>query len=112
MLTTQEIEQYQKQLEARRAKLMGQIEGDSEPHNPGNDITSDNEEEASEAEAFADQLAIAQALRDEVQEIDLALERIREKKYGICTKCGKEISKEVLQTAPESTLCESCKLGE
>ncbi len=110
MLTTNEIDEYKKQLEERRKALMTEIEGDSEPHNPGNDVTSAvGEEEADEAEDLANQLAIAQSLREEVQEIDLALERMQEGTYGICKNCGKEISKEVLNVAPESSLCEACK---
>lgn len=102
-------EKYQKELEKRRAELMRQIEKDSEPHNPGNDVSRPGEEEADEAEDLQNQLALAQTLRDEVQEIDNALERIRSGGYGTCAKCGAAIGAEVLDAAPESILCESCK---
>lgn len=109
MLTPAEIEKYKKELLAERARLMRQIEIDSAPANQGNDVTVAGEEEADEAEDFSNQLAIAQTLRNDAQEVDDALERIREGKYGICKNCGKNIAKEVLDAAPESLLCEDCK---
>ncbi len=109
MLTQTELQKYKKELEAERTRLMKQVEADSEPHNAGNEVTKVGEEEADEAEDFSDQLAVAQTLRDEVQEIDDALERMHAGKYGICEKCGTEIPRAVLDAAPESAYCENCK---
>ena len=110
MLNAQELEVYKRRLEAERERLMREIEGDSQPHNQGNDVTRSGEEEADEAEEFSNQLAVAQTLRDEVNEIDQALERIRKGNYGMCAKCDMEIPKPILNIAPESILCEKCKL--
>jgi DnaK suppressor protein len=110
MLNQQEIDGYKKILDTKREQLMAEIQQESTPNNPGNDTTDSGDEESTEAENFADQLAIAQTQREEVQEIDTALEHIRNGTYGICEKCGREISKEVLNVAPESALCETCKL--
>jgi DnaK suppressor protein len=111
MLNQNETEEYKKILEAKREDLMAKIQGESMPDNQPNDTTDNGDEEATEAEAFADQLALAQTHRDAVQEIDSTLERIRNGSYGTCDKCGEEISKEVLDIAPESSLCENCKLS-
>jgi RNA polymerase-binding transcription factor DksA len=110
MINHSEIETYKKQLEARRDELMREIIEESKPVNFGEDTIQSGEEKADEAESFADQLAVAQTLRQEVQDIDDALARIRHKKYGTCEKCGGDISREVLSAAPESSLCEQCKL--
>ncbi len=110
MLTDQEIAMYTRRLEAERERLLKEIGVDSEPHNQGNDVTKAGDEEADEAEDFSNKLAIAQTLRDEVQEIDAALEKIRKGTYGNCEKCGLEIPKPLLSIAPESILCEKCKL--
>jgi DnaK suppressor protein len=38
-------------------------------------------------------------------EIDAALKRIDDGTYGICTKCGREISLERLEARPWAALC-------
>lgn len=67
------------------------------------------DEEADEDEAFAGQVALGQSHREMINDIDAALNRIKEGKYGICEQCGKEISEEVLALIPESRFCEECK---
>jgi len=37
------------------------------------------------------------------------LERIKEGTYGICVRCGKEISEERLEAIPTASLCLSCQ---
>ncbi|PIY58866.1 hypothetical protein COY97_01965 [Candidatus Wolfebacteria bacterium CG_4_10_14_0_8_um_filter_39_64] len=34
---------------------------------------------------------------------------MEKKKYGVCEKCGKKISLDILKLAPESRLCKECK---
>jgi RNA polymerase-binding protein DksA len=111
MLNQHEIEEYKKILEAKREDLMAKIQTESMPNNPPHDNTDGGDEESTESEIFVDQLAIAQTHRDSVQEIDSSLERIRNGSYGTCIKCGEDISKEILDIAPESSLCENCKLS-
>jgi RNA polymerase-binding transcription factor DksA len=57
------------------------------------------------------QLAIAQDLKLRLDDIEAALEKIREGKYGICEKGGEEIEEEVLDIDPESRLCKNHKLS-
>jgi RNA polymerase-binding transcription factor len=44
-----------------------------------------------------------------VREIDLALVRIDEGTYGICSRCGQPIPEERLDAVPYAVLCLSCK---
>jgi RNA polymerase-binding transcription factor DksA len=44
----------------------------------------------------------------EVEAIHAALVRIKEGTYGICKRCGKEISAERLDIVPHTTLCREC----
>ena len=74
----------------------------------GDDIDS-LEEESDESEEFGNRMALAGEHREQLANIDSALKKIEEKKYGICEKCGKEISEDVLEAAPESGLCKNCK---
>ena len=107
MLTKENIEDYKKKLEAERVKLLSEIKEEETPTNFGDDI--DPDEEADEAEEFADKKAIAQGLRDRANEVEEALSRIENGSYGACSACGKEIEREVLDAAPESLLCRICK---
>ncbi|MBN3038644.1 MAG: TraR/DksA C4-type zinc finger protein [Candidatus Omnitrophica bacterium] len=44
--------------------------------------------------------------------IDEALNRIKDKSYGRCVSCGKEISRKRLQAVPHTTLCIKCQREE
>ena len=74
----------------------------------GSDVDS-GDEETDEAEEFGAQLSIAQTYKERLADVDVALRKIEKKKYGICEKCGKKISVDVLNVVPESRLCKECK---
>ncbi|KKW45542.1 MAG: hypothetical protein A3A43_02050 [Candidatus Liptonbacteria bacterium RIFCSPLOWO2_01_FULL_56_20] len=99
---------YRKKLEQEKKRLIKAIKTAEKPENFGND-TDAFDEEADEAEAFASGMAISQTLRDRVNEIDLALARIRSGAYGVCTNCKQTISEKLLEIVPESSWCEQCK---
>ena len=44
-----------------------------------------------------------------LQQIDVALARIEEGSYGICTNCGRPIPEERLEARPWATLCIDCQ---
>jgi RNA polymerase-binding transcription factor DksA len=108
MLTQEKITQYKEQLERIEAELLREIKEHEKPVEMGSD-TESADEEADEAEELGNQLSMAQALKNDLFEVETALQRIRDGKYGICTKCGGEISVDVLDAAPESLLCKDCK---
>lgn len=110
MLSKEKISDYEKILKKEKAELLSKIQKYSEAEDFGSDIDH-LEEEADESQSFANRMSIAQTLKERVNEIDMALNRIRLGNYGICENCGKEISEEVLKVAPESNLCSSCKKG-
>ena len=43
-----------------------------------------------------------------LQQIDNALDRIRQGKYGKCVKCGNEIPQERLKVLPYALMCMTC----
>jgi DnaK suppressor protein len=49
---------------------------------------------------------------DELQEIEEALERIRDGSFGLCESCKKKIPKERLKAIPYTRLCVNCKKKE
>ena len=75
------------------------------PNFKGNSL----EEEADEVEEYENLLPVERALETKLKHVDLALEKIKQGKYGICEKCGKEISEERLGVIPETKICGQCK---
>jgi RNA polymerase-binding transcription factor DksA len=54
-------------------------------------------------------LALSAQASAAVEEIDLAIEKIRSGTYGVCDRCGKDIPKERLKALPYAALCVTCK---
>ena len=112
MLDPKKIEECRKDLEEERRRLLDEVATIEKPEDFGSDTESDMSEETNEAESKVDNLSASQSLKDRINEIDAALNRVRLGKYGQCENCGKEISSEVLAVAPESALCAECKKSE
>ena len=75
----------------------------------GKDIDS-GDEETDEVEEKTANVALLNVLEERLSGIDKALGKIDAGTYGICEKCGEEISIKLLQVNPESKLCQKCKL--
>ena len=76
----------------------------------GSDSGSSNlEKAADEVEEYATLLPIEYSLELKLKDINLALEKIKKGKYGICDKCGKEINEERLKVNPGAKFCINCK---
>ncbi|MBI4085526.1 MAG: hypothetical protein HY432_03435 [Candidatus Liptonbacteria bacterium] len=105
------ISNYEKKLKEQKTRLEADIKKYSEAEDFGNDADH-LEEEADESESYANRMAIASDLKKDLNEVDMALNRIKMGTYGICTKCGGEISEDILDIAPESELCTDCKKKE
>jgi DnaK suppressor protein len=67
-----------------------------------------SEKKANEIEEYATLLPIEYTLEIRLRDINLALEKIKKNKYGICENCKKEISKQRLKVYPEARTCKKC----
>lgn len=104
-----QLKEYKTKLEKERAMLTAEIARDEKPVDFGSDI--DHGDEASDkSEEEGDRIAAASGLKDRLDEIDIALEKIKDGTYGVCEKCGGAIEPEILAIDPESQLCKACKL--
>jgi len=110
-MTQEKLNGYRTQLEKERRLILEEIKKNEKPTYFGDDIDH-GEEESDEAEELGNQLAVAQGLKARLDDIEVALEKIREGKYGICEKCGERIGEEILDVDPESRLCKRDKLAE
>jgi len=66
------------------------------------------EEEADEAQEYDNLLSLEHNLELRLKDINQALEKIENNKYGVCEKCDKEIDEKRLQACPEAKLCMNC----
>ena len=90
----------------RLAELEGrlhEIEDTLESHN-----ARDWEEMAVEREGDEVLEDLGNAGKAEIAQIRAALGRIDDGSYGICAKCGNDISAERLETLPATPLCRNC----
>ncbi len=100
------ISQRKAQLETRLAELQARIDGienELDSHN-----SPDWEELATEREGDEVLEDLGTAGQLEMRQIAAALQRIDEGDYGLCTKCGAEISEERLDLLPQTPFCRSC----
>ena len=57
-------------------------------------------------------LGLVESEEEELKEIDLALERVENKSFGICETCSKPITRSRLKAKPHARLCIACKREE
>ncbi len=108
-LTEKELQNLKEALEKEAGELEAQLSSVKKDKDFGSDTESDFSEEADEAEEFSNNLGMKDALKERLQTIEAALEKITRNEYGKCEKCGMEIPMEVLKINPESKLCKECK---
>ncbi|MGI8691691.1 MAG: TraR/DksA family transcriptional regulator [Geodermatophilaceae bacterium] len=58
------------------------------------------------------EMSLAKNRADLIGQLEHAVERIDEGRYGLCESCGKPIAKARLQAFPGATLCVTCKQRE
>ncbi len=73
--------------------------------NSGSNIA---EEAADEVEEYATLLPIEHNLELRLRDVNDALKKIETGKYGLCEKCGNDISSERLEVYPEAKKCQNC----
>ncbi len=100
------LKQRKAQLESRWRELDQRLhsidEELEEHHNP------DVEDYATEVEGDEVLQGIGQAGKNEIRMIQAALQRIADGSYGVCARCGEDISEERLDVLPYTPICKDC----
>lgn len=101
-------------LEAERLRLVHQL--DEMGANENGDLRADRDfGDGSFADAGAataertEVLGLVETLKTQLDEIEVALERVEAGTYGHCANCGTEIPAVRLEARPASILCVDCK---
>jgi RNA polymerase-binding protein DksA len=111
--TREELTRFETVLRERRRQLLGDIqslqEADAQAGSEAAAIPSHLADLGSDREASDISLGLRESESTEIQEIDEALDRIREGSFGRCEACEKAIGKERLNAIPYARLCLPCK---
>jgi RNA polymerase-binding transcription factor DksA len=103
------LEQIRARLLARRAELQQRrrrIGVDlSRQHEP---LSRDSADRAIQLENDESLEAIGSAAVQEIEDIEVALNRMQHGQYGVCKICGEEISAARLAAVPHASVCQSC----
>ncbi|HHH12337.1 MAG TPA: hypothetical protein ENJ77_00485 [Candidatus Moranbacteria bacterium] len=106
-LTQEQLEHFKQKLLAEKSRLEDELSRFARKDESGDyhtefpeDIGSRNDENASEVEEYADNLALEQSLEGQLREVNDALARIEKGTYGVCEKTGREIPLERLEAYP------------
>lgn len=103
------LEQVRTRLLARRAELQQRrrrIDLDlSRQHEP---LSKDFDDRAIQLENDEPLQAIGNAAVGELEEIDVALDRMARGLYGVCKVCGHQISAARLAAIPQASICFGC----
>ncbi|KPJ55031.1 hypothetical protein AMJ47_01895 [Parcubacteria bacterium DG_72] len=111
----EKLEKQKKVLEkelSKFAKKDESLEGDWDTKYPKADGATGSsalEDAADQVEAYANLLPVEYDMELRLQDIDLALGKIKKGKYGKCEKCKKDINIERLKVFPEARFCIKCE---
>lgn len=111
MINKEDIKKLKDKLEEEKATLGKEVAELKVVPDFGSDVDA-SDEETDESQAYGNQLAIMQTFKERLADIEFALDKMEKGTYGVCEKCGKEISLEVLEASPESRLCQTDKKKE
>lgn len=107
-MTSEDRKRYEDSLLKLRDQLSREIKDVIKDADMGNDVDSaDHETDESEERGTA--YAFQISLKERLNAVLDALEKIKNGTYGICEKCGGAISADVLDAGPESRQCKACK---
>jgi len=67
------------------------------------------ESAAGEVEEYGSRLSVEHSMELKLRDINAALENIKNKKYGKCEDCGKDIDEKRLEVNPAARFCMKCQ---
>jgi len=110
MLNETEIKFFKSELESRKIKIEKNLSATSDEMSSmgRNELKDEGDHAAMSLETAVDNAILGQQA-NELGEIELALDRIKNKTYGICDMCGDEINIERLKVKIFARYCITCR---
>ncbi len=105
-----ELKYFEEILTARKAQIEKNISGVTQELNAlNNDEMNDEGDYAAVSTENMVESAIGNKQQEELEEIELALSKIRNGSYGICEMCEEEIGFARLKVKPHARYCIDCR---
>ncbi|HHE05600.1 MAG TPA: RNA polymerase-binding protein DksA [Epsilonproteobacteria bacterium] len=110
MLTQKELEEFQNKLLDRRVQIEKNLRGTMLELDGMRELELNDEGDyaAASAESIVDSAILVQQ-RKELNEIELALDKIKQGTYGICEMCEEPIGKARLEVKNFARFCITCR---
>ena len=110
------VAKIKQRLLKQKTELMEQVDDSSRQGTTTDDDTNtrfpqygiSQDDNALEVSNYQDSISVQHGLNAELAQIDLAIAKIEQGAYGVCSNCGQDIPKERLMVFPAATLCVSC----
>jgi DnaK suppressor protein len=106
------ITELRKRLSAERESLQEQIQSLSAENQVQHDdagVGNHLADDATDIFTRERNIALSNNAQELLAQVDSALQRLDQGSYGVCARCGREISTERLEALPYATLCISCQ---
>lgn len=108
-----ELKKIEELLIDQKNKLEDDLDLISKPNSENrepiqDDLGDDNDENATEVDAYVDNLALVNNLENQLNGVDASLQKIKEGNFGDCEECKNEISLERLSANPSAKRCMEC----
>jgi DnaK suppressor protein len=107
-MTTQDIAEFEALLRGKlarqQARLKSVVKDVTQAH------SGDSTEQAQERENDQVVDAIGNSTSLAIEQLNMALRRIEEGSYGVCTRCGASIGSARLAVLPETPTCVACSV--
>lgn len=100
-----QLDQQKQKLEEQRDRLRGEIEQLGIPGETNLGLGNHMADDASLAYEQEQNLGLRRILSRELVQVEAALQRIDEGRYGICEVCGDPIDPARLKAMPSASLC-------
>ncbi len=114
-MTPAQLERFQARLLAERADAQDRLaefdDAMSQVRSARSDASADDEhdpEGPTMTQEWSQRSAVLADVRAEIADVDRALGRIADGRYGVCSRCGKRITVARLDARPTAELCIDC----
>ena len=104
------VKYFKKKLLDIRKELAGEVEKSRQySHEEVDGDVPDINDDASRTYSRQVILELGEREREQIKEVDEALERIESGEYGFCIECGEDIPEKRLELIPYAKWCVDCK---
>jgi DnaK suppressor protein len=109
MINRKTLERFRGELVEKMDELRGKVSRTAVRMKGGSDRLADFVDQAAVEHEQTVELVIRGRDSDQIREIQAAILRIDQGRFGVCGRCGREIAPKRLLLAPLSRLCTACK---